>query len=170
MEALKDDEVSMIRLYGMEGCGKTILTMDVRNKVEADHIFYEVMIVSVSSTVEVGKIQEKIATHRISENENKTLECALENDVTLQHNSMRYLCCEKVPNELDYSNLELLYLYTNLDVSDGTFEGMRDAAQRYWRLCNDWITIIDAIAESCSFCIPVYSSIRTAQWAVGYEH
>ena len=62
LEAVKNKDVSMIGLYGMGGCGKTTLAMDVRKLVEAEHLFDKVLFVPVSSTVEVRRIQEKIAS------------------------------------------------------------------------------------------------------------
>ncbi|KAK7299870.1 hypothetical protein RJT34_10698 [Clitoria ternatea] len=62
MEAIKDDEVSMIGLYGMGGCGKTTLAMQVGKVAETEHLFDEVLFVPVSSTIEIRRIQEKIAS------------------------------------------------------------------------------------------------------------
>ncbi|KAK7299888.1 hypothetical protein RJT34_10716 [Clitoria ternatea] len=62
MEAMKDDEVCMIGLYGIGGCGKTTLAMEVGKVAEAEHLFDKVLFVSVSSTVEIRRIQEKIAS------------------------------------------------------------------------------------------------------------
>ncbi|KAK7299863.1 hypothetical protein RJT34_10691 [Clitoria ternatea] len=62
MEAMKDDEVSIIGLYGMGGCGKTTLAMEVGKVAEAEHLFDKVLFVPVSSTVEIRRIQEKIAS------------------------------------------------------------------------------------------------------------
>ncbi|KAK7299887.1 hypothetical protein RJT34_10715 [Clitoria ternatea] len=62
MEAMKDDEVSMIGLYGMGGCGKTTLAMQVGKVAEAEHLFDKVLFVPVSSTVDIRRIQEKIAS------------------------------------------------------------------------------------------------------------
>lgn len=59
MCALKDDEVTMIGLYGMGGCGKTMLAMEVGKR--CGHLFDQVLFVPISSTVEVERIQEKIA-------------------------------------------------------------------------------------------------------------
>ncbi|XP_027342708.1 uncharacterized protein LOC113855315 [Abrus precatorius] len=61
----------------------------------------------------------------IAENENKIIKCALEKDVTLEHNSVRYLWCEKFPNDLDCSNLEFVCIHTYLEVSDETFNEMK---------------------------------------------
>ncbi|XP_052726035.1 probable disease resistance protein At4g27220 [Vigna angularis] len=62
LDAVKNKDVSMIGLYGMDGCGKTTLAMEIRKFVEAEHLFEKVLFVPVSSTVEVGRIQEKIAS------------------------------------------------------------------------------------------------------------
>ncbi|XP_052725035.1 uncharacterized protein LOC128194188 isoform X2 [Vigna angularis] len=62
LDAVKNKDVSMIGLYGMGGCGKTTLAMEVRKLVEAEHLFEKVLFVPVSSTVEVRRIQEKIAS------------------------------------------------------------------------------------------------------------
>ncbi|XP_014504583.1 uncharacterized protein LOC106764739 isoform X2 [Vigna radiata var. radiata] len=62
MEAVKDDGVAMIGLYGMGGCGKTTLAMEVKKIAEVEHLFDRVIFVPVSSTVEVPRIQEKIAS------------------------------------------------------------------------------------------------------------
>nr|XP_007153055.1 hypothetical protein PHAVU_003G002800g [Phaseolus vulgaris]ESW25049.1 hypothetical protein PHAVU_003G002800g [Phaseolus vulgaris] len=62
LEAVKNNDVSMIGLYGMGGCGKTTLAMEVKKLVEAEHCFEKVLFVPISSTVEVQRIQEKIAS------------------------------------------------------------------------------------------------------------
>ncbi|WVZ23464.1 hypothetical protein V8G54_002008 [Vigna mungo] len=59
-DAVKNNDVSMIGLYGMGGCGKTTLAMEVMKLVEAEHLFEKVLFVPVSSSVDVRRIQEKI--------------------------------------------------------------------------------------------------------------
>lgn len=74
-EALKNDNVNMIGLYGMGGCGKTTLAIDIGDKSKKEGLFDEVIFVVVSSTVEVQKIQEDIAN---------SLECELKEKTELQ--------------------------------------------------------------------------------------
>ena len=62
MKALKYDGVGIIGLYGMGGCGKTTLAMEVKKIAEAEHLFDKVIFVPVSNTVEIPRIQEKIAS------------------------------------------------------------------------------------------------------------
>ncbi|KAI4306726.1 hypothetical protein L6164_029979 [Bauhinia variegata] len=60
MEALKDDKVSMIGLWGMGGCGKTTLVKQLGKAVDKD--FNKVVFTVVSNTVDVQKIQGEIAS------------------------------------------------------------------------------------------------------------
>ncbi|BAT98715.1 hypothetical protein VIGAN_10004100 [Vigna angularis var. angularis] len=62
LDAVKNNDVSMIGLYGMGGCGKTTLAMEIRKFIEAEHLFDKVLFVPISSTWEVRRIQEKIAS------------------------------------------------------------------------------------------------------------
>ncbi|QHN90886.1 uncharacterized protein LOC107608945 isoform X3 [Arachis ipaensis] len=62
MQALNDDTVNMVGMYGMPGCGKTTLAMEVGRKAKEEGLFGEVVFVPVSSVVEIQRIQEKIAS------------------------------------------------------------------------------------------------------------
>jgi len=62
MGALKDDGVAMIELYGMGGCGKTMLAMKIGKMAENEYLFDKIICVPVSSIGEVPRIQEKIAS------------------------------------------------------------------------------------------------------------
>ncbi|XP_073221261.1 uncharacterized protein [Cicer arietinum] len=75
VNALKNDKVNMIGLYGMGGCGKTTLAIDIGKRAKEENVFEEVIFVVVSSTVEIQKIQEDIAFW---------LECALEGKTEMQ--------------------------------------------------------------------------------------
>ncbi|XP_028758770.1 probable disease resistance protein At4g27220 [Neltuma alba] len=59
LEALKDDQVRMIGLHGMGGCGKTMLVKQVGQ--EAEQFFDKVVFVVVSNVIDVKKIQGQIA-------------------------------------------------------------------------------------------------------------
>ncbi|XP_057440927.1 uncharacterized protein LOC130732926 isoform X3 [Lotus japonicus] len=62
MEAVENDEVSMIGLYGMGGCGKTTLAMELMNTKQ--HMFDKVLFVTISNsnTLDIRTIQDKIAS------------------------------------------------------------------------------------------------------------
>ncbi|RYR45230.1 hypothetical protein Ahy_A07g031080 isoform C [Arachis hypogaea] len=62
MQALNDNTVNMVGMYGMPGCGKTTLAMEVGRKAKEEGLFGEVVFVPVSSVVEIQRIQEKIAS------------------------------------------------------------------------------------------------------------
>lgn len=61
VEALKSDQVNMIGMYGMGGCGKSTLAKEVGRRAKEEELFDEVLFVVVSSTVHVQSIQEEIA-------------------------------------------------------------------------------------------------------------
>ncbi|KAL2337244.1 hypothetical protein Fmac_011690 [Flemingia macrophylla] len=109
------------------------LVGEVRSYEEARNEVIEAKIKLISSCLLLGVDDKSLKMHdlvryvarTIAKNENKIIECALEKDVTSEQNSIRYLYCEKISNELDCSNLEFLYLYTHLDVPDEIFKGLR---------------------------------------------
>jgi disease resistance protein RPS2 len=61
LEALKDDDVDLVGVYGMAGVGKTTLVKKVAEQVKAGRIFDEVVLAVVSQTPDLRKIQGEIA-------------------------------------------------------------------------------------------------------------
>ncbi|MBA0665558.1 hypothetical protein Goklo_005403, partial [Gossypium klotzschianum] len=58
--ALKDDSVSVIGVHGMGGIGKTTLVKEIARKVK-DKLFDSVVIATVTQTIDIEKIQNRIA-------------------------------------------------------------------------------------------------------------
>ncbi|XP_077226119.1 disease resistance protein At4g27190-like [Tasmannia lanceolata] len=61
MDALTDENVRMIGVYGMGGVGKTTLVKNVNNKLKENTLFDEVVMVTVSKDVTLKRVQEEIA-------------------------------------------------------------------------------------------------------------
>ncbi|KVI05092.1 hypothetical protein Ccrd_016590 [Cynara cardunculus var. scolymus] len=61
MEALKDDNISVIGVYGMGGVGKTTLVKEVAKQASEDKLFDEMVISVISQTITVRRIQGEIA-------------------------------------------------------------------------------------------------------------
>ncbi|KAK9285035.1 hypothetical protein L1049_024219 [Liquidambar formosana] len=61
MEALQDDEINMIGVYGIGGVGKTTLVEAVRKQAKDGNLFDEIVMASVSQTLSIIKIQDEIA-------------------------------------------------------------------------------------------------------------
>ena len=61
LEALKDDDVDLVGVYGMAGVGKTTLVKKVAEQVKAGRIFDVVVQAVVSQTPNLRKIQGEIA-------------------------------------------------------------------------------------------------------------
>ncbi|XP_039118870.1 probable disease resistance protein At4g27220 [Dioscorea cayenensis subsp. rotundata] len=61
LEALKDDAVHSIGLWGMGGVGKTMLVKDVAKQAKEQSLFGEVMMVTVSQNIDLKRIQTVMA-------------------------------------------------------------------------------------------------------------
>ncbi|XWS10056.1 hypothetical protein CRYUN_Cryun39dG0043100 [Craigia yunnanensis] len=61
VEELKDDNVSMIGLWGMGGLGKTTLAREVGNQAKKLNLFNKVVVTTVSQKPNFHKIQDEIA-------------------------------------------------------------------------------------------------------------
>jgi len=61
LEALQDDNCSMIGLYGRQGSGKTTLVNAMGEKVKHLNIFYEVLSVTVTKNPNIKRMQKEIA-------------------------------------------------------------------------------------------------------------
>jgi hypothetical protein len=61
LEALQDDDIYMIGVYGMGGTGKTTLVTEVAKEVEASKIFDKAILITVSQTPNIRDIQGRVA-------------------------------------------------------------------------------------------------------------
>ncbi|XP_027342676.1 probable disease resistance protein At4g27220 isoform X2 [Abrus precatorius] len=61
LEAVQDDCINMIGVYGMGGSGKTTLVTEVGNKAEELNLFDKVISITVSQTPNIKNIQGKMA-------------------------------------------------------------------------------------------------------------
>ena len=62
MEALRNEDMRMIGVWGMGGVGKTTLVKQVAQQAEEDKLFHKVvMVLHISQTPNIKEIQEKIA-------------------------------------------------------------------------------------------------------------
>nr|KYP73533.1 Disease resistance protein At4g27190 family [Cajanus cajan] len=111
---------------------------EARNEV----IAAKIKLVSSCLLLEAGDKYVKMhdlvrdVAHLIAKNENNLIKCGLDNDVTLEQISIRYLWFEKLPNDLNCSNLEFLCIYTKLEVMDEIFKRTRKL--RVLILFNAW--------------------------------
>ncbi|XP_028800001.1 probable disease resistance protein At1g61190 [Neltuma alba] len=63
LAALENDEIYMISLCGMPGCGKMFLIKEICNEVESLELFDKVAFVAVSFPLDIRRIQGQIASH-----------------------------------------------------------------------------------------------------------
>ncbi|BAT98746.1 hypothetical protein VIGAN_10007500, partial [Vigna angularis var. angularis] len=106
LDGVKNNDVSMIGLYGMGGCGKTTLAMEIRKFVEAEHLFEKVLFVPVSSTVEVGRIQEKITSSlQVEFPETEEMQRAQRLCSTLTKKKTVFIILDDVWEKLDFGRI-----------------------------------------------------------------
>ncbi|XP_031285929.1 putative disease resistance protein At3g15700 [Pistacia vera] len=60
-DALQDEEIYMMGVYGMGGLGKTTLVQEIGRKADNDKLFDEIVFVEVTETPDIKKIQTVIA-------------------------------------------------------------------------------------------------------------
>jgi len=61
MEALRDDNIHVIGVWGMPGVGKSTLVRQVANQAKEEELFDEVAIANVTQSLDIGRIQGEIA-------------------------------------------------------------------------------------------------------------
>ncbi|KAK9226345.1 hypothetical protein WN943_011392 [Citrus x changshan-huyou] len=61
MEAMKDENVSIIGICGMGGVGKTALVKEIQKQAKEKKMFDEVAMAVVTQTPSITKIQDEIA-------------------------------------------------------------------------------------------------------------
>ncbi|XP_052297634.1 probable disease resistance protein At1g61310 [Citrus sinensis] len=61
VEAVKDNKVNIIGVYGMGGVGKTTLVKQVANQVMEDKLFDKFVMAEITQTPDHHKIQDKLA-------------------------------------------------------------------------------------------------------------
>ncbi|KAL5708513.1 hypothetical protein ACHQM5_019303 [Ranunculus cassubicifolius] len=61
LEALKDDKISLVGVFGMPGVGKTMLIEALSKEVRKKKLFDEVVVVTISQNPDMEKIQDDIA-------------------------------------------------------------------------------------------------------------
>ncbi|XP_044477967.1 probable disease resistance protein At4g27220 [Mangifera indica] len=71
-DALNDENVFMIGVYGMGGLGKTTLVQEVGRKAEKEKLFDDIVFVEVSKSPDIKKIQTVIADNLGLKFENET--------------------------------------------------------------------------------------------------
>ncbi|KAL7230776.1 hypothetical protein ACSBR2_009127 [Camellia fascicularis] len=89
MEALSDDNINFIGIYGIGGIGKTTLVKQIGKQAKSDKLFDEVVLVIVSQNPNIKKIQDEITgmlsftrlINRPSATERTSMLCARLRDV-----------------------------------------------------------------------------------------
>ncbi|XP_034680169.1 probable disease resistance protein At4g27220 [Vitis riparia] len=111
MEALRNDDIRMIGVWGMGGVGKTTLAYQVAEKAEKDKLFeMVVMALKVSQFPNVTKIQEQIASVlRLEFKEEGEPGRAARLSKSLQNNKTVLVILDDIWEELSLANIGIPY-------------------------------------------------------------
>ncbi|XXG67216.1 hypothetical protein AAC387_Pa06g0615 [Persea americana] len=72
MEALHDENIKLLEVYGMGGVGKTALMKRLNNELDKIELFDKVIMVTVSKDLDLKRIQDEMAVglgYKLVENE-----------------------------------------------------------------------------------------------------
>ncbi|XP_044481969.1 disease resistance protein RPS5-like [Mangifera indica] len=125
-DALNDENVYMVGVYGMGGIGKTTLVQEVERKEEQDNLFEDIAFVEVTQTLDIKKVQREIAEKlgvkfsNDSERANKLYE-------RLKSGKKIFLILDNIwedvdlktigiPSKMDHGGCKLMFTARNLDV------------------------------------------------------
>ncbi|XP_044470774.1 probable disease resistance protein At4g27220 isoform X3 [Mangifera indica] len=124
-DALNDENVYMIGVYGMGGTGKTTLVQEVGRKAAQDNLFEDIAFVEVTQTLDIKKVQTEIAEKlgvkfsHDSERANKLYErlkrgkkILLILDNIWEDVDLRTI---GIPSEMDHGGCKLMFTTRNLD-------------------------------------------------------
>ena len=110
LEALADDTVNMVAIWGMGGVGKTTLAEEVAKKAKGNKLFDEVVLARVSQTLKLKDIQDQIADMLGLNFERKSVEGRAEQLASRLRNSKSVLVIlDDVWQALNLKHIEIPY-------------------------------------------------------------
>ncbi|XP_044481961.1 probable disease resistance protein At4g27220 [Mangifera indica] len=125
-DALNDENVYMIGVYGMGGIGKTTLVQEVGRKAQKDKLFDDIVFVEVTQNLDIEKVQTEIAEKlgvkfsNKSERANKLYErlksgkkILLILDNIWENVDLKTI---GIPSKIDCGGCKLMFTTRNLDV------------------------------------------------------
>ncbi|XP_044480961.1 probable disease resistance protein At4g27220 isoform X5 [Mangifera indica] len=124
-DALNDENVYMIGVYGMGGIGKTTLVQEVGRKAEQDNLFEDIAFVEVTQTLDIKKVQTEIAeklgvnfshdsarANKLYERLKRGKKILLILDNIWEDVDLKTI---GIPSEMDHGGCKLMFTTRNLD-------------------------------------------------------
>ncbi|MBA0660093.1 hypothetical protein Goklo_012147 [Gossypium klotzschianum] len=146
MEALEDDEINMIGVWGIRGVGKATFVRATGNKIKESQLFDDVAMAIVSETLDVGKIQYTIVDSLGITFERRTREGkAKELWVELKTRKRFLIIVADVCYELNLINIGISFAMISLDLMDE--EEVWNLFKLYAGLDNASLDIVEVVMK-----------------------